>query len=81
MRVPCSQHSGVGKIQLTALEEHLQETATFGGAMTNLAAMVAGEVARACDFSKAKKIVDAGGSHGTLLAALLKRNFARCSPS
>jgi hypothetical protein len=40
-----------------------------------LAAMVAGEVASLCDFSKAKKIVDVGGSHGTLLTAVLKKNL------
>src|ERR1700681_81419 len=55
-------------------EEHPQEAATFAGAMSNLAAMVAGEVVSVCDFSKAKKIVDVGGSHGTLLAAVLKKN-------
>ena len=37
--------------------------------------MVAGEVASVGDFSKAKKIVDVGGSHGTLLAAVLKKNL------
>ena len=54
--------------------EHPQEAAVFAGAMSNLAAMVAGEVASLCDFSKARKIVDIGGSHGTLLAAVLKKN-------
>jgi O-methyltransferase domain/Dimerisation domain len=53
---------------------HPQDAAVFGGAMSNLAAMVAGEVAEVCDFSKARKIVDVGGSHGTLLAAVLKKH-------
>jgi hypothetical protein len=65
----------LGKEIFEWYEEHPQEAAVFGGAMSNLAAMVAGEVASICDFSKAKKIVDIGGSHGTLLAAVLKRNL------
>ena len=55
--------------------DHPQDAAIFGGAMSNLSAMVAGEVAALCDFSRAKKIVDVGGSHGTLLAAVLKKNL------
>ena len=55
-------------------EKHPQDAAVFGGAMSNLAAMVADEVGSVCDFSKAKKIVDVGGSHGTLLTAVLKKN-------
>jgi hypothetical protein len=65
----------LGKELFEWYEEHPQEAAVFGGAMTNLAAMVAGEVASVCDFSGAKKIVDVGGSHGTLLAAVLKNNL------
>jgi hypothetical protein len=65
----------LGKELFEWYEEHPQEAAVFGGAMTNLAAMVAGEVASLCDFSKAKKIVDVGGSQGTLLAAVLKKNL------
>jgi hypothetical protein len=64
----------LGKEIFEWYEEHPQEAAAFGGAMSNLAAMVAGEMASICDFSNAKKIVDVGGSHGTLLAAVLKRN-------
>jgi O-methyltransferase domain/Dimerisation domain len=65
----------LGKELFEWYEEHPQDAAVFGGAMTNLAAMVAGEVVSVCDFSKAKKIVDIGGSHGTLLAAVLKKNL------
>jgi len=65
----------LGKEIFEWYEEHPQEAAIFGGAMTNLTAMVAGEVANVCDFSRAKKIVDVGGSHGTLLAAVLKKNL------
>jgi len=64
----------LGKEIFEWYEEHPQEAAVFSGAMTNLAAMVAGEVADVCDFSKAKRIVDVGGSHGTLLAAVLKKH-------
>jgi hypothetical protein len=65
----------LGKEIFEWYEEHPQEAAIFGGAMTNLTAMVAGEVANVCDFSRAKKIVDVGGSHGTLLAAVLKKHL------
>jgi hypothetical protein len=65
----------LGKEIFEWYEEHPQEAAVFGGAMSNLADMVAGDVASVCDFSKAKKIVDVGGSHGTLLAAVLKKNL------
>jgi hypothetical protein len=65
----------LGKELFEWYEEHPQEAAVFGDAMTNLAALVAGEVASLCDFSKAKKIVDVGGSHGTLLAAVLKKHL------
>lgn len=64
----------LGKEIFEWYEEHPQEAAVFGDAMTNLAVMVSGEVATVCNFSKAKKIVDVGGSHGTLLAAVLKKN-------
>ena len=65
----------LGKEIFEWYEEHPQEAAVFGGAMTNLADLAAGEVASLCDFSKSKKIVDVGGSHGTLLAAVLKKNL------
>ena len=65
----------LGKEIFDWYEEHPQEAAVFAGAMSNLAAMVANEVASVCDFSKAKKIVDVGGSHGTLLTAVLKKNL------
>jgi O-methyltransferase domain/Dimerisation domain len=64
----------LGKEIFEWYDEHPEDAAIFGGAMTNLAAMVANEVAAVCDFTKAKRIVDVGGSHGTLLAAVLKNN-------
>lgn len=65
----------LGKELFEWYEEHPEDAAVFGGAMSNLAALVAGEVANLCDFAKAKKIVDVGGSHGTLLAAVLKKHM------
>jgi hypothetical protein len=68
----------LGKELFEWYQEHPQDAAAFGGAMTSLASMVAGEVAASCDFSKAKTVVDIGGSHGTLLAAVL-RNHSQLS--
>ena len=55
-------------------ESHPDDAAAFAGAMGNLSAMVAEEVAGSCDFSAAAKIVDIGGSNGLLLGAVLKKN-------
>jgi SAM-dependent methyltransferase len=52
------------------------EGAAFSGAMHNLSALVAGEVARLVDTSAAHRAVDVGGAHGTLIAALLRANTA-----
>src|SRR5262245_19920343 len=62
----------LGKEIFEWYQEHPQDAAAFGGAMSSLASMVAGEVATACDFSTAKTVVDIGGSHGTLIAAVLR---------
>ncbi len=70
----CAAPRALGKDLFDWYEEHPEEAAVFGGAMTNLASMVATEVANVCDFSAAKKIVDVGGSHGTLLATVLTKN-------
>lgn len=64
----------LGKEIFEWYEEHPAEAAVFGGAMANLAAMVSGEVASACDFSGVRTIVDIGGSHGALLAAVLHKH-------
>jgi len=64
----------LGKELFEWYQEHPQDAAAFGGAMSGLASMVAGEVATACDFTKAKTVVDIGGSHGTLLAAVLRKH-------
>jgi len=55
-------------------ESHPQDGVAFAGAMGNLSAMVAGEVASVCDFSPSAKIVDIGGSHGELLVTILKKH-------
>lgn len=51
-----------------------EEGEYFNGAMGNLSAAVSGEVTRIYDFAKVQKVVDVGGSHGILLAAILKAN-------
>src|SRR5512142_898531 len=44
------------------------EGAAFSGAMKNLSALVASEVARVVDTSAVKRVADVGGATGTLLA-------------
>jgi ubiquinone/menaquinone biosynthesis C-methylase UbiE len=56
--------------------QHPHEGRDFANAMGNISAMVAGEVVAQYDVSTYQKIVDVGGSHGTLLAALLQANPA-----
>jgi hypothetical protein len=51
--------------------EHPAEGAAFAGAMSGVSAMIAGQVAAAADLARARRIVDVGGGHGTLLRALL----------
>jgi len=51
-----------------------REAAAFSGAMKNLAALVASEVARVIETSGKKRVVDVGGANGTLLAAVLAAN-------
>src|SRR5882762_9756885 len=46
----------------------------FGEAMTSISATENSAVVAACDFSKARTVVDVGGSHGHLLAAILRAN-------
>ena len=45
--------------------------AVFNGAMVELTRLIAGEVARGYDFAGMRRIVDVGGGHGALLAAVL----------
>jgi len=55
---------------------HPHEGREFAQAMSNISAMVADAVVAQYDVSGYQKIVDVGGSHGTLLAALLRSNPA-----
>jgi hypothetical protein len=54
--------------------QHPDEAAYFNAAMGNVSAIAASEVIRVYDFSKARTVVDVGGAHGVLLAAVLKSN-------
>ncbi len=51
-----------------------EEAAAFTGAMGNLSAIVASEVAAHVDTSGLTRAVDVGGAEGTLIAALLGKN-------
>ena len=51
--------------------DHPDEGAAFTGAMSGVSAMIAGQVAERADVRGCGRIVDVGGGHGTLLAALL----------
>lgn len=52
-------------------ERHPENAATFNDAMTGLTDAVNGAVLESYDFSPFRKIVDVGGGHGRLLAAVL----------
>lgn len=51
-----------------------EEGAAFAAAMGNVSAAVAQEVVASYDTAPFRRIVDVGGSHGVLLAALLEAN-------
>ena len=50
------------------------EAGFFNAAMGNLSALAADELVRVFNFSKIHKVVDVGGAHGVLLAAILRAN-------
>lgn len=56
------------------LAEQPNKLKTFGESMSDLSNVETPAVASAYDFSRFTKLVDVGGSHGALLAAILKRN-------
>lgn len=56
--------------------EHPTSSAPFNQAMTEFSDTVSAAVTEVYDFSQAKKIVDVGGGHGGLLAAILGANPA-----
>ena len=51
--------------------KHPDKARTFGEAMTSISGSENPAVAAACDFPRAATVVDVGGSHGHLLAAIL----------
>lgn len=52
--------------------QHPECNAVFNEAMTNYSEAVSAAVCEAYDFSRAGTIIDIGGGHGSLLAAILK---------
>ncbi|MBA3868619.1 MAG: methyltransferase [Anaerolineae bacterium] len=53
------------------LADHPESGATFNTAMTGWSAQVASAVVETYDFSDSGMVVDVGGGHGTLIAAIL----------
>jgi orsellinic acid C2-O-methyltransferase len=53
------------------LERDQKAAAVFNRAMAEFTTLVAGEVVRVYDFAGMRRIVDVGGGHGALLAAVL----------
>jgi O-methyltransferase domain len=56
------------------LEQHPDDLAVFGEAMTSLSATENPTIAAAYKFSAIRTLVDIGGGHGSLLATILKVN-------
>jgi SAM-dependent methyltransferase len=56
------------------MPQHPDEAVIFNEAMTAVSAHTAKGVPAAYDFSEFRTVVDAGGGHGVLLAAILKAN-------
>ena len=56
------------------LEKHPDDLAVFGESMTSLSATENPAIAAAYKFSAIRTLVDVGGGHGSLLAAILKAN-------
>ena len=56
--------------------QHPEEAAFFNAAMGDLSALAASELTRVYDFSGVETVMDVGGAHGVLLAAVLRANPA-----
>lgn len=56
------------------LKEHPETAEVFNAAMTGFSVGAGEAVAAAYDFSGVKHLVDVGGGHGMLLAAIVRRN-------
>jgi hypothetical protein len=60
-----------GQVSYDHLQQDADAAKIFNRAMIELTRLVAQGVLAACDFTGVKRIVDVGGGHGELLAALL----------
>ena len=60
---------GFDRLQIDA-----ESARVFNEAMAELTRLVAEDVAKICDFSNAKQVVDVGGGYGDLLLAILRAN-------
>jgi SAM-dependent methyltransferase len=67
-------HKVFGMRAFEWLASHPEQAREFGQAMTSLSGMENPAVAEALDVTGIGRIVDVGGGHGSLLAAILKRN-------
>lgn len=67
-----AQVHGMGFFEYTARDAEFARD--FNDAMTGMSAMASDAVARACDFSGVRKLVDVGGGHGHLLLSILAAN-------
>lgn len=67
-------HEALGSDLFGFYAKSPDEAGAFTRAMGNLSGMVAREVVRVTDFSKAETIVDVGGANGMLLATVLEAN-------
>ena len=68
---PAFEHTH-GQPFYTYLHEHPPASAQFNEAMSGYSALEAAAILDAFDFSGVKKVVDVGGGHGMLMAALLQ---------
>jgi predicted O-methyltransferase YrrM len=63
-----------GKEFFEYMNQDAEAAAIFNAVMTSGSTQVGVDVATAYDFSQARTVVDVGGGHGALLAAILKAN-------
>jgi len=63
-----------GKGRWEKLAEDPESAAQFNAAMVETSTRVSGDVVAAYDFGWARSVVDVGGGHGALLAAVLRAN-------
>lgn len=65
--------AALGKTPWAYYAEHPEDETHFAIAMSNVSALVATQAAEALDLSGVRRIVDVGGSQGSLLAAMLRK--------